>query len=109
MASAVHKSGHWSAHATVGFWGKWCKARWRDHNRSPKMTVGSGSSRPFGLTPPTANTPEETPQKCAAGRDAVPIAKRQAVVCKSWIRSPPLPQYECDRLGADGEGANPRH
>ncbi len=80
----------------------------RDHNRSLKMTVGSGCSRPYELTPPTAKSPEGMPQKCAAGRDAVQIAERKEVVFKSWIPFPPFLHflhYSGDRLGADGEGA----
>src|SRR5947207_804245 len=71
----------------------------------PEMTVGSGCSRPYELTPPTAKSPEGMPQKCAAGRDAVQIAERKEVVSKSWIPLPPFLQYSCDRLGADGAGA----
>ena len=77
----------------------------RDHNRSLKMTVGSGCSRPYELTPPTAKSPEGMPQKCAAGRDAVQIAERKEVMSKSWIPLPPFLQYSCDRLGADSAGA----
>src|SRR5712692_4301713 len=104
LACAVQMLGHWSAHATVGFWGNGAKRRKRDHNRSLKMTVGSGCSRAYGWSPPTAKSPEEMAQKCAAGRDAVQIAERQEVGRKSWIPSHPLPQHDCDRLGADGEG-----
>src|SRR2546421_8423550 len=78
----------------------------RDHNRSLKMTVGSGCSRPYGLTPPTAKSPEGTPQKCAAGRDAVQIAERKEVVSCSWISSQPFHHHDCVCVGANGEGAS---
>src|SRR5437879_12958615 len=77
----------------------------RDHNRSLKMTVGSGCSRPYELTPPTAKSPEGMPQKGAAGRDAVQITESTEVVSKSCIPLPPFLQYSCDRLRADSAGA----
>src|SRR5258708_4058532 len=80
-----------------------------DHNLSPKMTVGSGCSRPRGWTPPTAKSPEEMARKCAAGRDAVQIAKRKEFVSKSCIPSNAPSQYHWDHLGVDGDGASPQH
>src|SRR2546427_240852 len=85
---------------------KGAKRRRRDHNRSPKMTVGSGCSQPFGVSSPTAKSPEESSQKCAAGRDAVQIARLQELVSKSRITSHPVPQHEFDCLGAYGDGAS---
>src|SRR5260370_21723302 len=92
LAGARNLGGHWSAEATVSG-GKGEKRRWRDHNRSPKMTVGSGCSPPYGVAPPTAKSPEEVAQKCAAGRDAVQIARLQEVVSKSRITAHPVPQH----------------
>src|SRR5260370_27997476 len=45
-------------------------------------------------------------QKCAAGRDAVQIARLQEVVSKSRISSNAVPQHEFDCLGAYGDGAS---
>src|SRR6266852_3580220 len=47
------------------------RRRWRDHNPSHITTGGSACSRPHGLTLPISQSPEETPQECAVGRDAV--------------------------------------
>src|SRR5258708_13324017 len=88
------------------FQGKGARGRRREHNRSPKLTVGSGCSPPFGWFPPTAKSPEEIAQKCAAGRDAVQIGRLQEVVSKSRISSNPVPQHEFDYLGAYGHGAS---
>src|SRR5258708_23321873 len=87
--------------------GKGARRRRREHNRSPKLTVGSGCSPPFGWFPPTAKFPEEIAQKCAAGRDAVQIARLREVVSKGRIRCHLIPRHEFDCLGAHGEAATP--
>ena len=71
LACAVHISGHWSAHATVGNWEKWCKAALARLQPQPEDDCWKW---PFALAVTrslTAKFPEEMPQKCAAGRDAV--------------------------------------
>jgi hypothetical protein len=56
------------------------RRRWRNHNPGQKTTGGSGCSRPYGLTLPTAPSPEKTPQGRAVGRDAVRIAESREVM-----------------------------
>src|SRR6266851_8413741 len=51
------------------------RRRWRNHNRRQQSIGGRGCSRRHGLPLPTAKPPEETPRRCAAGRDALRIAE----------------------------------
>jgi len=53
------------------------RRRWRDHNPNRITTGGSGCSRPDGLTLPISQPPEETPQECMAGRDAVRVCQNR--------------------------------
>src|SRR5437899_9326946 len=58
------------------------------------------------LVSPNRQVSRGIAQKCAAGRDAVQIARLQEVVSKSRISSNPVPQHEFDCLGAYGDGAS---
>src|SRR6267143_3676748 len=58
------------------------------------------------VIPPTAKSPERMAQKCAAGRDAVQTAEREEVVSEKGPPFHPFPQYDCDCVGATGEGAS---
>jgi hypothetical protein len=93
--------------ARDGWWlGEMVQAAQPKTQPQPEMAAGSGRSQPNEVSPPTAKFPEEKPQKCPVGRDAVQITVRKEALTKEWIAGNPLLQHE---LGADGQGANPQH
>src|SRR5437879_9468773 len=97
---------YWSAHATVGYREQRCRAAQARAQPQPETDCWSGCSPPFVRFPPTAKSPEESSQKCAAGRDAVQIARLQEVVSKSRNSPHVVPQHEFDGVGAYGDGAS---
>src|SRR5882757_369570 len=56
-----------------------------------KTAGGSGCSRPGGLTLAARQFPEEKPQKCEAGRDAVRSLQSREVKFSRWNPQDPLP------------------
>src|SRR2546430_17327730 len=106
VARAMHELGHRSAHATVGT-GEMVQCALARPQPQPEMTVGSGCSRPYELTPTTAKSPEGTPQKCAAGRDAGQIAEHKEVGSCRWLSFLPFRNHASFCGGANAEGPTP--
>src|SRR3977135_2434507 len=68
------------------------RRRWRNHNRSHRMTEGCGGPRLAGLTLPTAESTGGKPQEWAAGRDAVRTAETREATATSQIPAHPHPE-----------------
>src|SRR6267143_4838973 len=77
------------------------RRRWRNHNRSHRMTEGCGCARPAGLSLPTAKSAEGKPQEWAAGRDAVRTAATREVTAESQVPANTLAKPLPGTLRAD--------